>query len=175
MEAILAIDTNNGLSKNGIIPWKSTKDLNFFYKKTRNNVVIMGKNTYLSLPHSSRPLKNRLNIVLTTNPDLFLNDMSECDNNVIFTNNENIHNSILKHKDTFKRFYPALSPNFKIFIIGGKQIYEKYIPLCETVWVTKIKRYYSCDLTFDFDFEKEFKELEYSEDDEIKITQFIKN
>jgi len=174
MEAILAMDTNNGISKEGIIPWKSSKDLNFFYNKTKNHVVIMGKNTYLSLPDNSRPLKNRLNIVLTTYPDLFLNDMSECDNNVIFTNNDNIHNAILKNKVSFNRFYPALSPNFKIFIIGGKQLYEKYIPLCNTVWLTRFKKCYSCDLTFDINLENEFKEVESKEDNEIKISKYIK-
>ena len=60
MEAIYAIDLNNGLSKEGIIPWKSKKDLKFFQKKTINNVVIMGKNTYFSLPDEVKPLKNRL-------------------------------------------------------------------------------------------------------------------
>ena len=34
MESIYAIDLNNGLSKEGIIPWKSKKDLKFFQKKT---------------------------------------------------------------------------------------------------------------------------------------------
>ena len=35
----------NGISKNGAIPWKSKTDLNFFYNTTKGNVVIMGKNT----------------------------------------------------------------------------------------------------------------------------------
>ena len=39
MEAIYAIDLKNGLSKGGIIPWKSKKDLKFFANKTKNNVV----------------------------------------------------------------------------------------------------------------------------------------
>ena len=65
MESILAIDINNGLSKNGSIPWTSKKDMLFFYNQTKNNVVIMGKNTYFSIPKEKRPLKNRLNIVLT--------------------------------------------------------------------------------------------------------------
>lgn len=73
MEAIYAVDLNNGLSKNEIIPWNSKKDLNFFLDKTKHNVVIMGKNTYFSLP--CRPLKNRLNVVLTSNP----NDIVFCD------------------------------------------------------------------------------------------------
>ena len=129
MEAILSIDSNNGLSKEGIIPWKSNKDLNFFYETTKNNVVIMGKNTYLSLPDNSRPLKHRLNIVLTNHPDIFLNEPSYKNNEIIFTNNPNIHSTILNNRQKFREFYPFLSMNFKIFFIGGKQIYDLYIDL----------------------------------------------
>jgi len=174
MEAILAIDSNNGLSKEGIIPWKCVKDLNFFYKTTKNNVVIMGKNTYLSLPDNIRPLKNRLNIVLTSRPDLFLSEPSirPNNNNIIFTNNDKIHSDILHNREKFCEFYPALSSNFKIFFIGGKQIYDQYIALCDVVWVTRIKKCYSCDLTFEIDLEKQFKETQYVEDDEIKICKY---
>ena len=64
MKAIYAIDSKNGLSKNGVIPWKSKRDMSFFMNKTKNHIVIMGKNTYFSLPKENRPLKNRFNIVL---------------------------------------------------------------------------------------------------------------
>jgi dihydrofolate reductase len=174
MEAILSIDSNNGLSKEGIIPWKSTKDLNFFYETTKNNVVIMGKNTYLSLPDNSRPLKHRLNIVLTNHPDIFLNEPSYKNNEIIFTNNPNIHSTILNNRQKFREFYPFLSMNFKIFFIGGKQIYDLYIPFCDVVWVTRIKNAYACDLTFDFDLNKQFKETQYGEDDDIKISKYKK-
>jgi dihydrofolate reductase len=178
MEAILALDTNNGLSKEGIIPWNNKKDLNFFYKKTKNHVVIMGKNTYFSLPDNIRPLKNRLNIVLTRQPNFFLNEPFEqykqnIKKDVIFTNNMNIHSAILNNREKFCTFYPSLSKNFKIFIIGGKQIYDQYIPLCNSVWVTRVKKCYSCDLTFEIDLEKEFKEVDKNEDDEICISKYI--
>jgi len=178
MEAILAIDSNNGLSKEGIIPWKSAKDLSFFYKKTKNNVVIMGKNTYLSLPDNVKPLKHRLNIVLTKTPDYFLNEPDTSDtnnNNIIFTNNENIHNSIIKNRENYKNFYTDLKDDFKIFFIGGKQIYEKYIPLCQTVWITRIKKNYLCDLIFHYNFEKLHKEDEIYDDNEINISKYIIN
>lgn len=179
MEAILAMDSNNGLSKEGIIPWNNKKDLLFFYKKTKNNVVIMGKNTYFSLPDNSRPLRDRLNIVLTNKPNLFLNEDYEenknyvKNNEVIFTNNINIHSAILKNRENFCKLYPALNSDFKIFIIGGKQIYDHYIPLCEVVWVTRIKNCYSCDLIFDIDLEKQFKEVSKEEDNEISISKYI--
>jgi dihydrofolate reductase len=59
MEAIYAVDSNYGLSQKGIIPWKSKKDMIFFKNKTKNHIVIIGKNTYFSL---LKPLENRLNI-----------------------------------------------------------------------------------------------------------------
>jgi len=179
MEAILALDSNNGLSKEGIIPWNNKKDLQFFYKKTKNNVIIMGKNTYFSLPDNTRPLKNRLNIVLTSQPNLFLNEQNEeneknnIKRDVIFTNNNNIHSAILNNREKFSTMYPALSSNFKIFIIGGKQIYDRYIPLCETIWVTRIKKCYSCDLTFEIDLENQFKEVEKEENNEICISKYV--
>ena len=177
MEAILAIDSNNGLSKEGTIPWNNKKDLQFFYKKTKNNVVIMGKNTYLSLPENLRPLKHRLNIVLTSNPDIFLNEENEENeymSETIFTNNINIHSAILNNRESFLKCYPALNRDFKIFIIGGRKIYEHYIPLCEVVWLTRIKKNYSCDLIFDLNLEKQFKEIKVEEDDEIKISKYIR-
>jgi len=180
MESILVLDDNNGLSKEGIIPWNNKKDLNFFYKKTKNHVVIMGKNTYFSLPDNIRPLTNRLNIVLTRQPNFFLNEPFEqykqnIKKDVIFTNNMNIHSAILNNREKFCNMYPALSSDFKIFIIGGKKTYDYYIPLCETIWVTRIKKCFSCDLTFDIDLENNFKEISVEEDNEISISKYIHN
>jgi dihydrofolate reductase len=174
MEAIYAIDLKNGLSKGGIIPWKSKKDLKFFANKTKNNVVIMGRNTYFSLPDEVKPLKNRLNIVLTSQPDKFL-DLNDGNENVIFTNNDKIHNAILNYREIYLKKYSFLSSNFKIFFIGGKKIYEQFIPLCEKVWVTQIKKNYSCDLEFKYDYTKQFKEQQLiEEDDELKFFLYEK-
>jgi dihydrofolate reductase len=166
MESIYAVDSNNGLSKDGIIPWNSKKDLQFFIRMTKNNVVIMGRNTYFSLPN--RPLKNRLNIILTSKP---VEDETE---NVMFTNNDKIYNSILNNRDKYLKQFPCLRSDFKIFIIGGKQIYEQFIPLCERVWVTKIKKDFSCDLFFHYDYTNQFKEEIVDEDDELKIIKYEK-
>jgi len=164
MEAILAYDLNNGISKNGGIPWKSKTDLNFFYNTTKGNVVIMGRTTFLSLPENCRPLKNRLNIVLTSNPELYTNDEKYKNvDNLIFTSDPNIYQEIQQNKE---KYMASSSPDFKIIIIGGKQIYEMYFPLCEAVWVTRIKKDYQCDLFIDYDFTEQFKDYEIVKDDE---------
>ena len=175
MEAIYAIDSNNGLSKDGIIPWYSKKDLKFFADKTKNNIVIMGKNTYFSLPENVRPLKSRLNIVLTSNPEYFLELKDEI-KNLIFTNNDKIYNTFLNDREKYLKTYPFLSRDFKIFFIGGKTIYEQYIPLCEKVWITQIKKDYSCDLKFNYELSKQFKEQQIIEEDEdLKISMYYKS
>lgn len=176
MEAIYAIDSKNGLSKEGTIPWNSKKDLKFFADKTKYNVVIMGRNTYFSLPLEVKPLKNRLNVVLTSNPEQFLN-LDDGIRNVIFTNNDKIHNAILNYREKYIKKYPFLNSDFKIFFIGGKKIYEQYIPSCEKIWVTQIKKDYACDLFLNYPFRdsKQFKEPQVIEDnEELKIILYEK-
>ena len=172
MEAILATDINFGISKDGIIPWKSKKDMRFFFNKTKNNVVIMGKTTYFSLPQEFRPLKDRLNIVLTSKPSQYMNDSQHP--NLIFTDDDTINFHIKENREKFSETFPFLSSNFKIFIIGGKQIYEKYISLCSTVWVTTIKKNYSCDLFFEYEYKQQFKDELVEDDDELKIVEWKK-
>ena len=167
MEAIYATDSNNGLSKNGTLPWNSKKDLKFFMNMTINNVVIMGKNTYFSLP--KRPLKDRLNIILTRKSlEPFHGS------NIIFTSDDKIIEDIINNREKYSTTYPSLNKNFKIFIIGGRNIYEQFIPLCEKVWITRIKQNYDCDLSFYYDFSKQFKEEIIDEDDELKIIKYEK-
>ena len=98
MEAILATDINFGISKDGIIPWKSKKDMRFFFNKTKNNVVIMGKTTYFSLPEQFRPLKDRLNIVLTSKPSQYMNNTEYIYPNLIFTDDATVHFNVHQNR-----------------------------------------------------------------------------
>jgi dihydrofolate reductase len=174
MESIYAIDSKNGLSKKGIIPWKSKKDMLFFMNKTKNNIVIMGKNTYFSLPEQHRPLKNRLNIVLTSNPQSYEVDNINGGSNVLFTNNKYIYQDILKNTNKYYELFNFLKKDYKIFFIGGKTIYDQFIPLCDKIWVTQIKCDYNCDLFVDYDYSKHFKVELYEEDEELKIIEYTR-
>lgn len=173
MEAIVAIDLHNGISKNGTIPWTSKKDMTHFYKKTNGNVVLMGRNTYFSIPEERRPLKNRLNIVLTSNPQLY-QDISN--SNVIFTDDNNMYLYFLQNPEKCRDSFPFLHENFKVFVIGGKQIYEKLIPLCHTIWLTQIKKDYNCDLFLKnvYNFNNKMMVTEIENDDELIIYKYEK-
>jgi len=173
MEAIVAIDLYNGISKNGLIPWTSKKDMTHFYKKTIGNIVIMGKNTYFSIPEERRPLKNRLNIVLTSQPHLY-QDISN--SNVIFTNDDGLYIDFFNSPDKYRDVFSFLNENFKVFVIGGKQIYEKLIPLCQTIWLTQIKKDYNCDLFLKnvYNFNNKMMVTEIDNDDELIIYKYEK-
>jgi dihydrofolate reductase len=157
VEAILAIDKNNGLAKDGKIPWKSKIDMQFFKNKTIHNVIVMGSKTLLSLP-KSEPLKDRINIVVTNEYNKYLNNYSKYDN-IWFVNHNNVLN-ILKHCYKDKT----------IFIIGGSQIYNLLLPYCSTIWLTRIKIDYDCDLFFNYNITELTKRIDY-DDDELQIMQ----
>ena len=70
MKAIIAVDINNGIGKNNKLPdFKSyaPNDMKEFREYTTNKTVVMGSKTFWSLP--KRPLPNRENVVITTNPN----------------------------------------------------------------------------------------------------------
>lgn len=156
LEAIYAVDANDGLAKNGVIPWQSKKDMKFFLSKTKGHVVVMGKHTYFSLP--KRPLRERINIVLTRDPDDQHEGHIGEHENVIFTNDI----------DT------AIKPfvERKIFIIGGKNVYEQFLPLCAVVWVTRLKQDYKCDTQLVVRYTDDGELID--EDDELVIRKYSK-
>jgi dihydrofolate reductase len=158
-EAIVAFDENNGIAKDGVLPWTIKEEMDFFRETTVGHIVVMGINTFLSIPEKHRPLKNRLNIVITSRYDYYSNLYKDKSNNVIFTDNQYFYHQIASCPEIYLEKYKYLNKNkqidenknflLKIFIIGGKQIYMRYLPICSTVWVSKIKGNYECDLFLD--------------------------
>jgi dihydrofolate reductase len=139
MELIVAVDEKNGISKNNRIPWKCKEDMEWFKEKTEHNVVVMGKTTFLTLPKG--PLTNRLNIVFTRNPEV-MRELFPNYENVLFTDNLHILNVRFE--------YPFLRPNYTTFVIGGKQIYNLFLPKVRVVWLTRILQDCGCDQFFHF-------------------------
>lgn len=63
---IVARARNGAIGRGNTIPWDAPEDLKFFQRETLGGAVIMGRNTWDSLP--KRPLPRRLNIVVTSRP-----------------------------------------------------------------------------------------------------------
>ena len=71
LKAIMAVDNDGGVSKSGSIPWpKNSSDLKWFKKNTLNQVVILGRSTWID-PKMSTPLPDRINVLVTSKSPSF--------------------------------------------------------------------------------------------------------
>lgn len=137
---IVAVDTTLGISKNGKIPWKIEEMRMHFEKLTtktidpaKMNCCIMGRNTWEQLPETSKPLLNRINVIVSTT-------LKQKD----FGDNVFICES-LEH---------ALQLSFcdqrieNVFVIGGKHLFDEAMehPYCEFVHGYMVDKDFECDI-----------------------------
>lgn len=133
-ELIVASDKNGVIGNNNTIPWHIPEDLKHFRQLTINNIVVMGRKTFESLPNG--PLKDRINIVITQNPHQYKNTDS-----VIFSNMDNVFD-IIKHNN---------NTNKKVFIIGGSEIYNLFINYCSIIHLTQVDTESQGNIIFNID------------------------
>jgi len=119
MKLIVAVDKNWGIGKNNDLLFHLPTDMKFFRQTTSEHVIVLGRKTLESFPNK-QPLKNRINIVLTT-------DLSyECEGATLCYSKEEVF-------DELERFSTD-----EVFICGGEQIYRLFLEDCDTAYVTKI-------------------------------------
>jgi len=129
MNAIVAVDQNWGIGREGKLLAHIPEDMRFFREKTRGKVVIMGRRTLESLP-GGRPLRDRVNVVLTTEADFAVEGAVAA-------------RDLAELKALIRPYAPE-----ELFVIGGGQVYRALLPECEQVFVTKIQRAYPADTFF---------------------------
>lgn len=133
---IAAVDEKMGIGKNGRLPWHLSSDLKFFHDTTignGKNAVIMGRLTWESIPENRRPLKERMNIVITRNVKYDIPAKVQ------------IAESLEKAL--------AIASQYKteaVFVIGGAQIFYGAIqnPACEKIYLTELQGDFQCDVFF---------------------------
>ena len=146
ISVIAALDENRGIGYKGQIPWNIPADRKWFYEKTKNHVVIVGKSTYKSiLEFLGHPLKDRLNIVLSDQKNYKVTGAI-----VVGSIEEAL--ALAKKKEK----------NGEIFFIGGGQVYKKAISLADRLYLTKVSGKFDADVYFP-DYSK-FKKVVYKED-----------
>ena len=111
---IVACDEKMGIGKDNKIPWFIPGELGWVAKKTKEapvgkkNALIMGKNTWLSLPESKRPLVDRINIVISSKINI------EDDSVLVFKTFDEAVQYVKLNSDAIE----------KAFFFGGTSIYE---------------------------------------------------
>ena len=120
---IVAITNGKYIGINGKLPVECKEDLAFFKKMTAGNIVIMGRNTWDSLPDRYKPLPNRINIVLS-NQDR----PNGIDSKVMW----------LSTKALDLKAIQSIYPDKKIFFIGGASVFDQFHPYIDTFYLTFI-------------------------------------
>jgi dihydrofolate reductase len=67
VSAIAAVAENGVIGRNGDLPWHLPDDLKYFQRITKGHHVITGRKNYESIPPKYRPLRDRVNIVVSRN------------------------------------------------------------------------------------------------------------
>jgi len=129
MKAIVAVDQNWGIGYKGKLLERIPEDMKFFKETTIEKVVIMGKETFASLP-GGEPLKDRINIVLCEDKQFSDKKITIC--------------SSLEELFMETKKYPI----DEVFVIGGEIVYAELLPYCTEAYVTKIENTYIADKHF---------------------------
>jgi len=126
--AIVHADKEWGIGKNNDMMFSLKKDMKFFRETTSGHTVVMGGNTLRSLPNQ-KPLKNRVNIVLTRG--------QVCDECVVVRSFDELKNELKARENTED-----------IYIMGGGAIYNELIDYCDEALVTKVDAIGGADVFF---------------------------
>jgi len=123
---IVAIASNNAIGKDNDLLWHISDDLKRFKSITSGHPVIMGKNTFFSLPF--RPLPKRRNIVLT---DIKGEQIEGCE--MAYSIDESIE---------------LMDASQENFIMGGGSIYHQFMPLAQKLYITRVHQDFEADTFF---------------------------
>lgn len=120
LEVIIAVDENDGIGKEGKLPWHLPEELGLFKYKTMDSVLIVGRKTSETLP----PLYNREIVTVSRTGEI-----------------DSVEKAIIKAQQSNKR---------KIFITGGAELYNEvfknHLHLVSRIHVSFIKGIHNCDV-----------------------------
>ena len=115
LSLVVARARNGAIGKANLIPWFAPEDLAFFQRETTGGAIIMGRKTWDSLPF--KPLKNRLNCVVSSDPTLTEHVFATSEAALEFARSQG-----------YARAYG----------IGGEGIYRALLPLADRLLITEV-------------------------------------
>ncbi|RZF32473.1 hypothetical protein LSTR_LSTR011327 [Laodelphax striatellus] len=138
VKAIVAMCSGRGIGKSGNLPWRLRKELSHFAKLTttveqegKKNAVIMGHNTWKSIPEKFRPLPKRINVVLSRS-------VKDLGDNVIVC--ASLQEALGVLGET-----PLKNDVESVWVIGGSSVYAEAMSMCDAIYLTEVLKEYECD------------------------------
>lgn len=129
MNLIVAVDSNWAIGNKNELLIRIPNDHKHFREETTGKVVVLGRKTLETFPQGL-PLKNRTNIILSTNPSYQVKDA------IVVHSVEELLEELKKYADE------------DIYIIGGDSVYKQMLPYCDVAHITKIDFAYEADAYF---------------------------
>jgi len=129
--AVVAMDKNRVIGREGDLPWRLPSDLKHFKRLTLGKPCLMGRKTWESLPF---PLPGRPNLVLTRNTDYKA-----------------------KGAELFSEMHAMIGRGYElagamgvdeVMLIGGAQLYATLLPRCDRLYVTRVEAEVQGDALF---------------------------
>lgn len=103
-------------------------DMRYFREQTTGKAIILGRKTLETFPEG-KPLKNRVNIVITRKQ-------------------EPIEGAVVVHSVEEALKVAAGYRTEDVFVAGGASIYEQFLPFCQKAYVTRCDFSYEADAWF---------------------------
>ena len=129
MNLIVAVDKNWAIGRNNKLLVSIPDDMKFFRQTTTGKVVVMGRKTLESFPNG-QPLKNRVNIVLTSDKNYKVKDA------IVVHDLDELHKELEQYNSE------------DVYVIGGESIYRQLLDECDVAHITKIDYAYDADAYF---------------------------
>lgn len=135
---VVAADEQNGIGRKRDLPWRLKNEMAYFRDRTtqtkdptKQNLVIMGRTTWESIPEKYRPLPGRKNVVLTREADY------QAPGAVAVTS---LDQAFACADDTIEQVY----------VIGGASVYEQAVarPELDGIYLTRVHGTFDCDTFF---------------------------
>ncbi|KUI60086.1 Dihydrofolate reductase [Cytospora mali] len=159
---VLAATRDMGIGMRGTLPWTGLKkEMAYFARVTKRlppsveppamNAVIMGRKTWESIPPKFRPLKGRLNIVISRSCEKSPQEPTSLETDPVKA-------SSLEQAIAYLRERPQGTLG-RVFVIGGGQIYASVLQIKEArrVLLTKVMSEFECDTHFSLKFSDDEK------------------
>jgi len=125
LSIIVAADSKNGIGIKNTLPWHLSDDLKRFRAITTGHTIIMGRNTWFSLP--KRPLPDRRSVVLTPDP---------------------LGEEGATETSTLSEVLEICKNDSENFIIGGESMYSQFLQYASKIYLTRVVGNFDTDTFF---------------------------
>ncbi|MEI8385250.1 MAG: dihydrofolate reductase [Nitrosomonadaceae bacterium] len=140
LSILVAMAKNRVIGKNNTLPWQLPPDLKRFKQLTMGHHIVMGRKTYESI---GRPLPGRTSIIITRQTDY------QAPGAIV----------VASIDQALKVSSEGQEIDQEIFVIGGAEIYQQALELCQRIYITEIQQEFDGDTLFPELNQQEWREI----------------